>query len=70
MARDGKPLPTIECADCHVEKPTTEFYRRGNGNILQPCKKCIRLRNKKRREEVYDDSGERQIQVLINNWSR
>ena len=67
MGRDGKPLETKECGDCHVEKPSTEFYRRGGGQLFPECKKCTKLRAE---EKVYDKSQQVPIQLFINNWER
>lgn len=31
------------CTHCHIVKPNSEFYRRGNGRLLSWCKTCTGL---------------------------
>jgi len=57
-----------KCIKCDKEKVLSEFhFRRDANNYRSECKECIKLKNKKYREENLDDIKKDEL-IKLNNY--
>lgn len=65
---DDEKVVMSHCSRCNTDKPSYEFYKKANGNLFKPCRKCVWIANGLKRltqhmkvyfseEEYYRNAG-------------